>query len=112
MRTRTVSSNRKRTAMPRRDETSRAGGAAWVAAGVIMGLTVGLLGWSVHQHRSRRSLFNQQPVKRLAALGYLRAHPSVDSARLLRDYLRWEPHPLLRRNARRVLRRTERMLRS
>lgn len=86
--------------------------AGWVAAGLMAGVAVGLLGWSAQQHRSRRALFSGRPVYRLAALGYLRAHPSVDSARLLLDYVRWEPHPLLRRHARRVLRRTERLLRS
>lgn len=96
----------------RPDGAAGSRGAGWLAAGLAVGLAVGLIGWSAHQHRSRRSLFNPKPVHRLAALGYLRAHPSVDSARLLRDYLRWEPHPLLRRNARRVLRRTERLLRS
>jgi hypothetical protein len=83
-----------------------------LATGLVAGLAVGLVGWSAHQHRHRRSLFHQDATSRLAALGYLRAHPSVDSARLLRDYLQWEPHPLLRRKARGVLRRTERLLRS
>jgi hypothetical protein len=83
-----------------------------VAFGLIAGLTAGLLGWSALNRRHRSALFHPRPVRRLAALGYLRAHPSVDSARLLRDYLQWEKLPLLRRRARRVLRRTERMLRS
>ena len=83
-----------------------------VAFGMIAGLTVGLIGWSSLNRRHRSALFHPRPVRRLAALGYLRAHPSVDSARLLRDYLQWEKLPLLRRRARRVLRRTERMLRS
>ncbi len=83
-----------------------------LATGLVTGLAVGLMGWSAHQHRHRRSLFHPDATSRLAALGYLRAHPSVDSARLLRDYLQWEPLPLLRRKARGVLRRTERLLRS
>lgn len=83
-----------------------------LVTGLVAGLAVGLVGWSEHQHRHRRSLFHEDATSRLAALGYLRAHPSVDSARLLRDYLQWEPHPLLRRKARGVLRRTERLLRS
>lgn len=83
-----------------------------VATGLVAGLAIGLMGWSAHQHRHRRSLFHPDATSRLAALGYLRAHPSVDSARLLRDYLQWEPLPLLRRKARGVLRRTERLLRS
>lgn len=79
---------------------------------MAVGAVVGLIGWRSFHNSSRKSLFHSQPVRRLAALGYLRGHPSVDSARLLRDYLEWEELPLLRRRARRVLRRTERMLRS
>lgn len=86
--------------------------AGWVATGVMVGLAVGLLGWSAAQRRHRLALFHPDRLKRLAALSYLRAHPSVDSVRLLRDYLEWEPSPLLRRRARGVLRRTERLLRS
>jgi hypothetical protein len=83
-----------------------------MAAVVATSVVAGFLLWSNQQSRHRRSLFHASPRRRLAALGYLRAHPSVDSARLLRDYLRWEPLPLLRRRARGVLRRTERLLRS
>jgi hypothetical protein len=83
-----------------------------LSIGLVAGVTAGLFGWGALHRRHRHALFHIQPVRRLAALGYLRAHPSVDSARLLRDYLQWEKLPLLRRRARRVLRRTERMLRS
>jgi hypothetical protein len=83
-----------------------------VGLGLVFGAAVGLAGWSLVQRRHRRSLFSRDKVKRLAALGYLQAHPSVDSAQLLRDYLQWEPHPLLRRRARGVLQRTERALRT
>jgi len=86
--------------------------AGLMGLGLAVGAAVGLVGWSLAQQRHRRSLFHADKLKRLAALGYLRAHPSVDSARLLRDYLQWEPHPLLRRRARGVLRRMERTLRS
>lgn len=85
---------------------------ALVVAGLAAGLAVGFVSWSAQQENHQRALFHASPRRRLAALGYLRAHPSVDSARLLRDYLRWEPLPLLRRRARGVLRRTERLLRS
>ena len=96
-----------------RVESTRRNGwhsAGLVGLGLAVGAAVGLVGWSLVQRRHRRSLFHPDKLKRLAALGYLRAHPSVDSARLLRDYLEWEPHPLLRRRARGVLRRTERAL--
>ena len=52
----------------------------------------------------RRRVKQAPPVRRFAAVSYLGARPSVDTVRLLRDYIRWEPHPLLRRRARRVLR--------
>lgn len=93
-----------------RDDVGKDG--VLVALGLAVGLAVGLLGWGSLHRRHRTALFHPRPVRRLAALGYLRAHPSVDSARLLRDYLQWEKQPLLRRRARRVLRRTEQMLRS
>ncbi len=95
---------------------SRSSGAAstatWIFTGLAVGLALGFVTWSAQRENHRRALFHASPRRRLAALSYLRAHPSVDSARLLRDYLRWEPLPLLRRRARGVLRRTERLLRS
>lgn len=91
------------------DERTATGAAVLALVG---GLVVGYVGWSLQQRRHQQALFHARPFRRLAALGYLRAHPSVDSARLLRDYLRWEPHPLLRRRAREVLRRMEQRLRS
>src|SRR5689334_17621379 len=73
------------------------------AAGFLGGLLVGAVAWSQLMDRSRNGLFSRQPVRRFAAVSYLGARPSVDTVRLLRDYVRWEPHPLLRRRARRVL---------
>jgi hypothetical protein len=43
----------------------------------------------------------------LAALGYLSGTPSVDTARLLRDYIQWEPRSVLRKRGRKVLRQME-----
>ena len=60
---------------------------------------------SMGRHRS--DLFSGRPLRRLSALGYLSGHPSVDSVRLLRDYLDWEEHPMLQRRARSVVRRME-----
>jgi hypothetical protein len=87
-------------------------GATPALLGLVGGLIVGYTAWALQQQRHQRALFHTRPFRRLAALGYLRAHPSVDSARLLREYLQWEPHPLLRRRARQVLRRMEHQLRS
>ncbi len=67
----------------------------------------GLIVWSQQTHRYRRNLFSQHPWRRRAALGYLRGQTSDRSIRLLRDYVRWEQHPGLRRRGQRILRRME-----
>ncbi len=62
--------------------------------------------------RHRRDLFSSRPLRRLAALGYIAGGtPSVDSVRLLRDYIAWERQPLIRRQAVQVLARMERSMR-
>lgn len=62
--------------------------------------------------RHRRDLFSTRPLRRLAALGYIAGGPpSVDSIRLLRDYIAWERQPLIRRQAVQVLEKMERGLR-
>lgn len=76
-----------------------------VTAGFVGGLLVGALVWSIQMRRSRRELFSPNRVRRLAALGYLSGRPGVETARLLTDYLQWEPQPALRRRAELVLRR-------
>jgi hypothetical protein len=78
-----------------------------VTAGFLGGLAVGVLFWSRQQHRHRRDLFSRHSLRRLAALGYLSGSPSVDTARLLRDYIQWEPRSVLRRRGREVLRQVE-----
>lgn len=58
--------------------------------------------------RSRRDLFSPHPLRRLAALEYLGGVPaSVDTVLLLRDFLAWEPRPLLQKRAQAVLARVE-----
>jgi hypothetical protein len=71
------------------------------------GLAAGLALWDYEMRASRRHLFSRNPLKRLAALGYLGATPSVETARLLRDYVNWESRPELRRRGLRLLRRIE-----
>jgi hypothetical protein len=83
--------------------TTRRGEA--VAAGFIGGLILGAVVWSAQIQRSRRELFSRSPVKRLAALGHLGAHPGLDTARILTEYVGWERHPRLRRRGERLLRR-------
>jgi hypothetical protein len=77
--------------------------AALLAAGFFGGVALGAAVWEGMLAGNRRGLFSSNPVRRYAAVSYLGARPSVDTARLLRDYVRWEPYPLLRRRARRVL---------
>ena len=60
-----------------------------------------------HVGRHRADLFSPRPLRRLAALGDLAAQRSVETVRLLRDYLAWERHPVLRRRAGAIVRRME-----
>ncbi len=78
-----------------------------LGAGFAGGLALGAAVWDRLIAGSRRGLFSPHPMGRYHAVSYLAARPSVDTARLLRDYLRWETHPLLQRRARRVLQAVE-----
>jgi len=61
--------------------------------------------------RHRRELFSSHPLRRLAALGYLGGREAtVDTVRLLRDFVAWEPRPLIRRRAAVLLARMEEQL--
>ena len=58
--------------------------------------------------RHRRDLFSPHSLRRLAALGYMAGEQtSVDNITLLRDFLAWEPRPLLRSPAMAIVRRME-----
>ena len=78
---------------------------------VLFGIAAGTaLGWSLaqlHLGRHRQGLFSPRPLRRLAALGTLAAEDGVETIRLLRDYLEWERHPVLRRRASSIVRRLE-----
>lgn len=81
---------------------------------VLVALAIGaglVTGWALSRRYlegHRAALFNAGPRRRHAALGYLAGHPGPGTSRLLRDYLAWERHPVLRRRAARVLRELER----
>lgn len=80
----------------------------WVFAG--MAAVGAAAGWYAAQRRfdrSRRDLFSPQPLRRLGALGFLAGQHGVAPARLLRDYVAWEPQPMLRRRGEAILRRLE-----
>lgn len=67
-------------------------------------------GWALADRylvRHRAALFSRRAIRRHAALGYLAGRPSPENIRLLRDYVAWERHPVLRRRAERVIRSLE-----
>lgn len=78
---------------------------------VVAAATVGALAaWLVRDQisRHRKDLFSSHALRRLAALGHMaRANATVDHITLLRDFIAWEPRPLLRKRARAILERME-----
>ncbi len=81
-----------------------------VALGFVGGFAAGLLVWSREQHARKRDLFNARPMRRFAALSYLRGQRTPETASLLRDYILWEQRADFRRRGRRLLDRVERQL--
>lgn len=80
---------------------------ALFAAGLAGGLVAG---WALGQSQMRRhsdALFSPHPLRRLSALGYLAGTADIETVRLLRDYLAWEPQPVLRRRAQAIVERLE-----
>jgi hypothetical protein len=80
---------------------------SFVAVGFLGGVAAGSLIWARMQRQYRRNLFSKSPLRRVAALGYLRARPSVNTAQLLREYIAWEPRSILRHRGARMLKRIE-----
>jgi hypothetical protein len=81
--------------------------ASFVAVGFLGGVAAGGLVWSRMQQNYRRNLFSRHALRRVAALGYLRARPTVNTAQLLREYVAWEPRSILRKRGVRMLKRLE-----
>ena len=81
--------------------------AGFVACGFLGGVAAGSLLWARMQRQYRRNLFSKSPLRRVAALGYLRARPTVNTAQLLREYIAWEPRSILRHRGARMLKRIE-----
>jgi hypothetical protein len=79
----------------------------FVAVAFFGGLAAGSVMWSHMQRQYRRNLFSKSPLRRVAALGYLRARPTVNTAQLLREYVAWEPRSILRHRGVRMLKRLE-----
>jgi len=80
---------------------------AAMMGGTAVGFAVGLLAARRLGEHHRADLFNPKPLRRLAALGFLGRNASVETVGLLRDYLVWEQHALLRRRGAALLRRLE-----
>jgi hypothetical protein len=86
----------------RRASTSR-GTMPFVLAGFAGGIALGAMAWRHQQNVAHDQLFAASVVQRAAAIGWIARTPSVENARLLRDYIRWERRPTLRRRAERAL---------
>lgn len=84
----------------------------WLLAGFAAGVVAGALVWRRQQVAASDQLFAASPVRRAAAIGWLARQPTVENARVLRDYIRWERRPTLRRRGERALARILRVLES
>lgn len=85
----------------------KAAGITILAAAVAGGIAALIVRDQITRHQ--RDLFSPRTLRRLAALGHLGREPaSVDAIRLLRDFIAWEPKPMLRERARAILGRMER----
>jgi hypothetical protein len=81
--------------------------ARYMAFGFVGGIAAGTLVWNRLQHNCRRELFSRSALRRIAALGYLRARPTITTAQLLKEYIAWEPRPVLRQRGARMLKHIE-----
>jgi hypothetical protein len=81
--------------------------ASFVAVGFLGGMAAGSILWSRMQRQCRRNLFSRHALRRVAALGYLRTKRTVNTAQLLREYVAWEPRPILRQRGVKMLKRLE-----
>jgi hypothetical protein len=90
----------------RLSRTLKTAGITVLALGGVAAVAAFVLRDQISRHR--RDLFSAQPLRRLAALGYMAGeHASVDNITLLRDFIAWEPRPLLRSRALAIVRRME-----
>ena len=80
------------------------------AVGLAAGAVAGYAWWTREQGRHQRALYHPRPMRRLAALGHLSGHPTVDTVLVLREYLGWEKNAVLQRRARQLLTRFENAL--
>jgi hypothetical protein len=86
--------------------TLKTAGITVLALGAVAGVAAFLVRGQISRHR--RDLFSPHALRRLAALGYMAGeHASVDHIMLLRDFIAWEPRPLLKGRAQAIVRRME-----
>lgn len=83
---------------------------AWAGLAFGAGVAAGYAWWTREQSAHRRALYSPRPLRRLAALGWISGEPTPASVMTLREYLRWETHPVLKRRARQLLARFEQAL--
>ncbi|MGH7468880.1 MAG: hypothetical protein ACRENP_13060 [Longimicrobiales bacterium] len=89
-----------------RNRTWKTIGAILLVAGVAAAIGAFVVRDQMSRHR--RNLFSKHALRRFAALGYLAGlKASVELVQLLRDFVGWEPHQLLRNRAAGILDRME-----
>ncbi len=82
----------------------------WFTLGLIGGAAAGYAWWTREQRMQQGALYHPRPMRRLAALGWLSGRPTAQSVMMLREYVGWESNAVLRRRARRLLKRFENAL--
>ena len=88
------------------DKRLRTAGLTVIAAAAAGAVAALLIRDQITRHQ--RDLFSPHALRRLAALGHMsRERASVDSIRLLRDFIAWEPRKVLRNRARAIVERME-----
>lgn len=80
------------------------------ALGFLGGAAAGYVWWTRAQSEHQQALYSPRPMRRLAALGWLSGRPTPDTVMMLREYVGWEKNTVLRRRARRLLKRIENAL--
>jgi hypothetical protein len=83
------------------------GGMLAMVGGTAIGVLIGVFAVQQYGEYHREDLFSPRPHRRLAALAFLTRNAGVETVALLRDYLVWERHALLRRRATALLKRLE-----
>ena len=77
------------------------------AGATLAGLAGAVLLARARHSTHRHNLFSKRPTRRFAALGWLEHRSDPAALPLLRDYIAWEPVPVLRSRASRLARALE-----